>query len=157
MSSIQMTFSLELELEDEDEPELGLEEQPEPLLGPLLGQMSVAGMLLLSDTKDGGTCTSVFEAATGPIEGPSSWSSLASIGGTYDDDSADAAWTSSESVMLSMITDGTPSSGRLAKSAWLITIPSSINCIYPVWFLHNQEIALQTFSRRTLRTFRICC
>jgi hypothetical protein len=41
MSSIQMTFSLELELEDEDEPELRLEEQAEPLLGPLLGQTSV--------------------------------------------------------------------------------------------------------------------
>ncbi len=73
---------------------------------------------LFSGTKGGGVvCTSALEAAIGPIEGPSESSSFGLIGGTYDDDSDDAASTSSERVMFCMITDGTSSSGRPAISA----------------------------------------
>jgi hypothetical protein len=85
---------------------------------------------LFSGTKGGGVvCTSALEAAIGPIEGPSESSSFGSIGGTYDEDSDDAASTSSERVMFCTITDGISSSGRSAISAELISIPSSTSLI----------------------------
>ena len=87
---------------------------------------------LFSGTKGGGVvCTSALEAAIGPIEGPSESSSFGSIGGTYDEDSDDAASTSSERVMFCTITDsdGISSSGRSAISAELTTIPSSTSLI----------------------------
>ena len=85
---------------------------------------------LFSGTKGGGVvCTSALEAAIGPIEGLSESSSFGSIGGTYDEDSDDAASTSSERVMFCTITDGISSSGRSAISAELITIPSSTSLI----------------------------
>ena len=138
-SSIQMTLSLELEHVDEEELvelELGLLGPPlgtctlvEPL--PLFGQCKLKLELgLLSSTKgefEGAAVTSALVAGPGPIEGPSESSSFGSIGGTYDEDSEDAASTSSDRVMFCMITDGTSSSGRLAMSASLITIPSPMS------------------------------
>jgi hypothetical protein len=82
---------------------------------------------LFSGTK--GKEASALEATLGPIEGLSESSSFGSIGGTYDEDSDEAAATSSERVMFCMITDGTSSSGRSAITAKLTTIPSSISLI----------------------------
>jgi hypothetical protein len=121
--TLQCTSALEVELVNE------LEE-----LGPLFRQIprhiteQVHSKLLLElgllsgiRTKGGGVvCTSrsALEAGPGPIEGPSeSSSSFGLIGGTYDEDSEEAASTSSERVMFCMITDGTSSSGRLAITA----------------------------------------
>ena len=97
-SSIQMTLSLELEHVDEEELvelELGLLGPPLGTPLPLFGQCKLKLELgLLSSTKgefEGAAVTSALVAGPGPIEGPSESSSFGSIGGTYDEDSEDAA------------------------------------------------------------------
>ena len=118
MSGIKGEGAAALEIEFElEELKLPLEQIP----GHITEQVQ---------SKRGGiVCTSALEAAIGPIEGPSESSSFGSIGGTYDEDSDDAASTSSERVMFCTITDGISSSGRSAISAELITIPSSTSLI----------------------------
>jgi hypothetical protein len=120
-------FTAVLEVEFElEELELLLEQIPEHITEQVQGELLLE-LGLLSGTKGEGA--SALEAAIGPIEGPSESSSFGSIGGTYDEDSDDAASTSSERVMFCMITDGTSSSGRSAISAKLTTIPSSTSLI----------------------------
>jgi hypothetical protein len=120
----------ELELE-ELEPLALFGQMPEHIIEHVQCKLRLELGSTLSCTKGGGVAfTSALEASpAGPIEGASESSSFGSIGGTYDEDSEDAASTSSDKVMFCMITDGTSSSGRLAMSASLITIPSSMSLI----------------------------
>ena len=118
--------ALEIEFELEELKLLLLEQIPEHITEQVQGKLLLE-LELLSGTKGKGA--SALEVTLGPIEGPSESSSFGSIGGTYDDDSDDAASTSSERVMFCMITDGTSSSGRSAITAKLTTIPSSISLI----------------------------
>jgi hypothetical protein len=132
LSGIKGVFTAALESEVEfelEELEPLIEQMPEHITEQAQSELLLElAMGLLSGTKGGSVvCTSALEVAPGPIEGPSS--SFGSIGGTYDEDSDDAASTSSERVMFCMITDGTSSSGRFAISAKLITIPSSTSLI----------------------------
>ena len=115
--------ALEVELELEELEPL-FEQIPEHITEQVQGELLLE-LELLSGTK--GKEASALEATLGPIEGLSESSSFGSIGGTYDEDSDEAAATSSERVMFCMITDGTSSSGRLAMSASLITIPSPMS------------------------------
>jgi hypothetical protein len=130
LSGIKGVFTAALESEVEfelEELEPLIEQMPEHITEQAQSELLLE-LGLLSGTKGGSVvCTSALEVAPGPIEGPSS--SFGSIGGTYDEDSDDAASTSSERVMFCMITDGTSSSGRSAISAKLITIPSSTSLI----------------------------